>query len=391
MPQQKSKIILAIETSCDETSIAVLKVMGDKKEPHFEILSNIVSSQITVHAPWGGVVPNLAKREHERNLVPVLLRALKEAKLEISNSKLLISKKNITSILEREAELREQFLKNILPLAAPKIDAIAVTHGPGLEPALWVGINFAKALAHLWQKPLIPVNHMEGHVFSALIRGKEFSISNLQFPMLALLISGGHTELVLIKKLLQYKYLGGTRDDAVGEAFDKVAKMLGLGYPGGPLISKFATQSKILNQKSEIILPRPMLHSPDLDFSFSGLKTSVLYKLKELGKISVATRNAFCKEFENAAIDVLVVKTIRAAEKFKPKTIILGGGVSANSALRDRLLETVPQKLPEVKLILPEIKYTGDNAAMIAVAAYFNLKKTKKSAARITAQGTLSL
>ncbi|MBI5742346.1 MAG: tRNA (adenosine(37)-N6)-threonylcarbamoyltransferase complex transferase subunit TsaD [Candidatus Niyogibacteria bacterium] len=399
--------ILAIETSCDETGVAIIEASDAKTAPNFKILANIVASQIAVHAPWGGVVPNLAKREHERNLVPVLLEALERA--EIKNKELGITgmlggekrkaksekqQLKIKKILEREQELQKEFFEKILPLAAPEgIDAIAVTHGPGLEPALWVGVNFARALATLWNKPLVPVNHMEGHIFSFLLSLKTKNLKlKTFFPAIALLISGGHTELVLVKGPTQYKYLGGTRDDAVGEAFDKVAKLLGLGYPGGPLVSKLAASATPTKGSPRgIIFPRPMLHSPDLDFSFSGLKTSVLYKVRELKNLDEKIKAAICREFEDAALDVLIHKTLRAAEKYRPRSIILGGGVSANSALRARLTKTVRAKLPAVKLILPELKFTGDNAAMIAVATYFNLKKAKRPSAKITAQGTLNL
>src|SRR3989338_5665024 len=210
--------ILAIETSCDETAIAVLEGLGSrgKGQEKFKVLSNIVLSQIKIHKPFGGVVPNLAKREHQKNLPIVLKRALKES-----------------------------------GISRLKIDAIAVTHGPGLEPALWMGINFAQELAQNWKKPLITVNHLEGHIYASWL-----SERIPEFPLLALIVSGGHTELVLMKKHLDYKILGETRDDATGEAFDKVARMLKLGYPGGPEISKMAEKYK---DKNKITFPRPML------------------------------------------------------------------------------------------------------------------------------------
>ena len=203
--------ILAIETSCDETAIAILEIKKTGSKTGFRILSNIVSSQMKLHAKWGGVVPSLAKREHIKNLPIVLKKALKEA-----------------------------------DLLKPNVNLIAVTNGPGLEPALWTGINFAKELAEKWGKPLIGVNHLEGHLFSVFLKeNREFQISNFQFPIIALLVSGGHTQLVLVKDLLKYKILGETRDDAAGEAFDKVARMLNLGYPGGPAIAKTAFQYKV--------------------------------------------------------------------------------------------------------------------------------------------------
>jgi N6-L-threonylcarbamoyladenine synthase len=352
-------IILAIETSCDETAIAVLK--ANKKK--FEILSNIVASQIKIHAPWGGVVPNLAKREHIKNLPIVLKKSLAQAKI---NPK--------------------------------KIDLMAVTVGPGLEPSLWTGINFAKELAKKWHKPLIGINHLEGHIFSVFLKEKSF-----KFPAMALLVSGGHTELVLIKDWLKYKVIGQTRDDAAGEAFDKVAKMLGLPYPGGPEVAKMAERFKFQDSSFKISLPRPMINSKDYDFSFSGLKTAVLYLLKDLraGKfgsriISLDVRdkgNQFpspliaqiCAEFQQAVIDVLISKTIRAAKEYKVKTVILGGGVAANKELRKQLGN-------KTNLLLPEIKFTTDNAAMIAVAAYFRaLKEKVKNSKKLEANGNLTL
>jgi len=365
-------IILAIETSCDETAIAVLKISNGK----FEILSDIVASQIKIHAPWGGVVPNLAKREHERNLPIVLKKALKKA----------------------------GFVNSNFQFSNSKIDLIAVTVGPGLEPALWTGINFAKDLAEKWKKPLVGINHMEGHIFSVLLNSK----NKIIFPALALLVSGGHTELVLISAKggpasgWKYKVIGQTRDDAAGEAFDKVAKMLGLPYPGGPEVAKLASKSDVdatSTSDFKLKLPRPMINSKDYDFSFSGLKTAVLYLLKDLraGKfgsriISLGARDKenqlsrplvaqICREFQQAVIDVLISKTIRAAKEYKTKTVILGGGVAANKELRKQLGN-------KTNLLIPEFKFTTDNAAMIAVAAYFHAKDKLKN---LQANGNLEL
>ncbi|MDP3785318.1 MAG: tRNA (adenosine(37)-N6)-threonylcarbamoyltransferase complex transferase subunit TsaD [bacterium] len=338
--------ILAIETSCDETTIAVLSAEKSKSGVAFSILSNQVASQVKIHAPFGGVVPNLAKREHQRNLPILLKRALKESKL--LNSKI----KNQKS----------------------KIDAVCVTYGPGLEPALWEGIEFAKKLAKKWKVPLVPVNHLEGHIYSALMRAPRFAIhdSNL-FPLLTLIVSGGHTELVFSKKHLDYKILGETLDDAAGEAFDKVARMLGLGYPGGPILSKLAQKG---NPKA-FDFPRPMLHSKDLNFSFSGLKTSVLYKLRELEKISARTKADIAASFQAATVDVLTKKTLDALKQYNPKSVVLGGGVAANDKLREKL----PHKILEINyhtnILLPEKIFTGDNAAMIAVAGYYHFRAKK--------------
>src|SRR3989344_3797169 len=250
--------ILAIETSCDETSVAIVEGKGGLKNPSFEILSNVVLSQIKLHAHWGGVVPMVAKREHQANLIPILGKAMKKSNLLISKSEFLISNSNqipnfklqkIQKILEREPELLERFLKFIPTIKPPKIDAIAVTVGPGLEPALWVGINFAKALAFVWNKPIVAVNHMEGHVVASLLATTSHKVESkklkvVEFPAIALLVSGGHTELVLIKKWGDYKIIGETRDDAAGECFDKAARMLELPYPGGPQIAKQAENFK---------------------------------------------------------------------------------------------------------------------------------------------------
>jgi N6-L-threonylcarbamoyladenine synthase len=372
-------IILAIETSCDETAISVVECSGNFSRPKFNILSNIISSQVKIHAEWGGVVPNLAKREHIKNLPIILKKALKKAKI-----------------------------------GQEKIDLIAVTVGPGLEPALWTGINFATDLSKVWGKPLVGVNHMEGHLLSVLLKEKsnlKSQISKIiKFPAAALLVSGGHTELVLIKDWLKYKIIGQTRDDAAGEAFDKVAKMLGLPYPGGPQIAKLADNHQSPVISNQIKLPRPMINSKDYDFSFSGLKTAVLYLLRDLGAKKSGFRRiprygrpkenqflcddlkiAICREFQQAVIDVLVSKTIKAAEQYKVKTVILGGGVAANKELRKQLKQSI-KKNNALNLILPEIKFTGDNAVMIAIAAYFHaLKKEKTNWKILKANGNLTL
>ncbi len=409
--------ILAIETSCDETSVSVLEIRGSIRRPVFNILSNIVASQVKIHAPWGGVVPNLAKREHQANLTLILKKALKESNLLISNFQFPISKQILTpkyqilnSILEREPELLKKLTPFFKKYKAPEIDLIAVTSGPGLEPALWVGINFAKALAMAWNKPLIPINHMEGHLFSVFLKKNrkknlKFKIENLKFPAVALLVSGGHTQLVLVKNWLKYKLLGETLDDAAGEAFDKVAKMLKLGYPGGPVIAAEAAKSeirnkfKILNSKFKIQLPRPILNSKDYNFSFSGLKTAVLYLLKDLEKKIPDFYNrkdlilAICVEFQQAVIDVLIKKTIRSAQEYKAKTIILGGGVAANKELRLQMAEAVKNLKIVPIFLMPEMEFTGDNAAMIALAAYFHWQKNKKigGISKIAADSNLRL
>lgn len=380
--------ILAIETSCDETSIALIELASGEKQPSFSVLSHIVFSQAKLHAEWGGVVPNLAKREHQKNLVPILLKVLKESGIK---NKELGKRKNgsphssfliLNSILEREPELLKQFSKKIAPLSKPAIDLIAVTQGPGLEPALWVGVNFARVLSFWWDTPLLGINHMEGHVVSALFK-KETSAYNLEpitYPAIALLVSGGHTELVLIKKPLKYEIIGETKDDAAGEAFDKVAKMMKLPYPGGPQISKLALEGS----PTAYAFPRPMMRSPDYDFSFSGLKTSVLYTIRDiLGRtnkkiLSIKIKRDIAASFQAAVTDVLTSKTLRAVRQYKAKSLILGGGVAANKQLRDSLSESMEKEFPNSKFYIPNSSLTGDNALMIAEVAYFRAKEAKK-------------
>jgi len=275
----------------------------------------------------------------------------------------------------------------------PDIDVIAVTHGPGLEPCLWVGVNFAKALSAVWDVPIVGVNHMEGHVIMSLMQHSKVlqnvRMSDLEFPLLALLISGGHTELVLIKKWGTYQLLGHTLDDAVGEAFDKVARMMHLSYPGGPLISKLARTGNCYT----FAFPRPMIHSSDFNFSFSGLKTAVLYTLRDLKEKNIPyTNNDIAASFEEAVADVLILKTIRALREYKIKTLIVGGGVSANRRLRIRIRRAVDFFNHSVTLALPPARFTGDNAAMIAAAAYLHaLKKDYRDWRKLKAHATLKL
>ena len=368
-------IILAIETSCDETSVSVLKV----KAGDLNILANIVSSQIKVHRKWGGVVPTLAKREHQKNLVPVSKRALNEAGLlkriknleyRIQDSKL----KKIKEILTREEILYKKTEVFLRKYKKPKVDFIALTTGPGLEPALWVGVNFARALSYFWKVPIIPVNHVEAHIFANFIDRKFRDKGIKNFPILCLSVAGGHTHLVLMRGYGKYRLIGETRDDTAGECFDKVARMLELGYPGGPIISKLAKtgDSKSFN------FPRPMIYAKNYDFSFSGLKTAVLYFLKKQKKEVIRKRkNDICSSFQQAVIDTLVFKTIRAAKQFKARNIMLSGGVAANKELRRQLGEKIKKELPDVNYIMPDIKFCTDNAVMVAITAYFKLKTDK--------------
>ncbi|MEA3399475.1 MAG: tRNA (adenosine(37)-N6)-threonylcarbamoyltransferase complex transferase subunit TsaD [Patescibacteria group bacterium] len=344
--------ILAIETSCDDTAIAVIQTKNGKK---FKVLSNLVMTQ-DIHNQYGGVFPKMAKREHAKNILPLFKKALKQAKEYKKQNN------NLTTEVEREPELTKNLNKFIQSIKKPDIDLITVTTGPGLELTLWVGINFAKAINEVWNIPIIPVNHMEGHIFSIFPKKKKFKIRKVKFPIISLLISGGHTELVLIEDWGKYKVIGKTKDDAVGEAFDKVARMLDLPYPGGPEISKLAQKTKSPNFK----LPRPMIQIDNFDFSFSGLKTAVLYKLKEKN----IKKDEMAKEFEDAVVEVLVHKTKKAIKKYNAKTLIVGGGVSANQKLQKEL------KKLNIEVHLPPKGLSTDNALMIALAGYFNQKNS---------------
>lgn len=320
--------LLAIETSCDETAAAVILLDGES----VSVLSSAVSSQAELHAAWGGVVPNLAAREHVKNIIPIIESALREAS----------TKPN-------------------------EIDCIAVTQGPGLIPALLVGVSAAKTLALAWKKPLLGVNHLEGHIYANLFTpGAELS-----FPLLALIVSGGHTQLVLMQDHFTYELLGETDDDAAGEAFDKVAKMLGLPYPGGPEIGKRADAYRTsVEREPAKKFPRPMLGTDDYRFSFSGLKTAVLYSLKKESSETLASPEfiaAASHEFQEAVVDTLVGKTERAIREFQPKTLVIAGGVSANARLRERM-ESMVAEYPDCQFLMPPFQYSLDNAAMIGAA-----------------------
>jgi N6-L-threonylcarbamoyladenine synthase len=355
--------ILAIETSCDETSLALVSMVDER----FTIEKNITSSQAAKHAQYGGVVPEVAAREHAAWIFPIM------NELGVSHD-------------------------------GNGIDAIAVTAGPGLVPALRVGVELGKTLAWAWHKPLVSVNHLEGHIYSVwLPRGAEIASSPLDklgaprndtpgFPALCLLVSGGHTELILMQGHGQYELLGMTRDDAAGEAFDKVAKLLGLPYPGGPEISKAAREG----DPAAVNFPRPMIDSDDFDFSFSGLKTAVRVYLENTplpsgpppfqGGARGGYHANVAASFQQAVVDTLVAKTLKAAESTKPVSIILSGGVSANRLLRETLSDAIQSRFSgvsdgapavaeamagrkaPVKFYCPDLSLTGDNAAMIGAA-----------------------
>ncbi len=472
-----SPLILAIESSCDETAAAVIGVGKDGSRiksgmTGFRpvILSNVVSSQIDLHAKTGGVVPEVASRAHMEAITPVIVQALLQAKNQ--NAKCKMQNKGNGSIITPHPnplpvkrgdgtfntpspfqgegwgegsnfQESQDYLKN-------EITHIAVTAGPGLIGSLLIGFNAAKSIAYVLDKPIIPVNHIEGHIYSALsgvnvegrrskVEGRDektldlgpLALDEPKFPILALVVSGGHTSLVLMKGHDQYETLGQTLDDAAGEAFDKVAKLLSLGYPGGPIISKLAeqfrndpkgesaqgprpkaeggkdvasahsisTQGDLSLSKvglkppalSKLVLPRPIINNGTFNFSFSGLKTAVLLEVKrrislklprplgegrgegldDIDKAEIATA------FEDAVVDVLVTKTMRAVEQFTPKTVVLAGGVAANKHLRSKL--KVESEKSKVDFLVPPIALTGDNAAMIGLAAYYHVLRNNVS------------
>ncbi len=319
-----SKVILGIESSCDDTSAAVIR---DRV-----LLSNVIASQ-QVHKDYGGVVPELASRAHEQNIVPVVSRAL-----------------------------------DLAGISAEDLDAIAFTRGPGLLGSLLVGTSFAKALGLSLGKPIVMVNHLQGHILANFIRQEGKPVDEPSFPYLCLLVSGGNSQIVRVDSPLTFTILGQTIDDAVGEAFDKCAKMLGLGYPGGPVIDRLASQG----DPSRFTFAKP--HIPGLDYSFSGVKTSLLYFVRD----QVAADPDFlqnnkedlCASFQKTLIDILMDKLVKAARQTGIRQITIGGGVSANSGLRSRLVEEGRRR--GWKTWLPEFKFTTDNAAMIAIAGYFH-------------------
>lgn len=365
-------IILGIETSCDETAVSIVEALGTLTSPSFSVRGNGLFSQVALHAEYGGVYPNLAKREHIKNLPPLLHKALSDAgMLALSTTPISEDRlKKAQEILSKERGLFELFKETLEHITPPAIDMIAVTAGPGLEPALWVGISFAQALGAIWNIPVLPTNHMEGHIASVLLHNEHTRSSEISFPALALLISGGHTELINMNTWGAYKKIGQTRDDAVGEAFDKVARMLALPYPGGPEVSKRAQHAREHNIPHTFSLPRPMIHSQDFDFSFSGLKTSVLYTLRDHPTLTPDERDDLCREFEQAVTDVLIHKTARALRETHAHTLIIAGGVIANTYIREAFINLIKQDFPDCTLFVPEKTMATDNAVMIAAAGY---------------------
>lgn len=390
--------VLGIETSCDETALAVLSQLSSA-DPLAEakIISNLVSSQTSVHRPWGGVVPNLARREHQKNLVPLLEKALFRAGAANLQRRWRISsleKEVIRETLWREEKLKRSVKSMLRRHGKPDIDLIAVTVGPGLEPALWTGVNLASALSRIWEIPVVPVDHIEAHILANWLSDKR---PPREWPMVALVVSGGHTELVLMQNEGSYQIIGQTRDDAAGECFDKTARILGLGYPGGPAISRQAErwrsieQSKVPSEIKKISFPRPMLNTPGHDFSFSGLKTAVLYHHRQ--QSTDIQNNQFyipksSAEIENAINDVLIAKTLKAAEKHQAKTILVGGGVAANRSLRERMIKEFAKQGGRV--FIPLVEMCTDNAAAIALTGLVHSKKAVLSG-RIKVNANLNL
>ncbi len=315
--------ILGIETSCDETSCAVIKNGR-------QVLSNIVASQMEIHKKYGGVVPEIASREHMKNIFITCQEALSSAKIPLK-----------------------------------KISAIAVVNGPGLKGSLLVGLSFAKAVAFALNKPLIGVNHIEAHIYANLLNEKQIAL-----PFISLIVSGGHTSLILVRDIGEISIIGKTRDDAAGEAFDKIAKYLDLGYPGGPIIEKLA----LSGDRNAIRFPRPLTNSGNNDFSFSGLKTAVIYHvLEEKKQMNELKLPDLCASFQQAVIDILLEKSLNALHEYHIDTIVLGGGVTANESLRKAFTQTM--KKNKIEIHFPPKELCTDNAAMVGCTGYYKYIK----------------
>lgn len=385
-------IILSIETSCDETAISLVRADGTFPDATYTLLGNALFSQIDIHREFGGVFPNVAKREHIKTIVPMFEKALHEAALPNTGTFSASSEKReeLSTLLFREEGLADALITSLEKSGVPLIDLIAVTSGPGLEPALWVGVNFAKALALLLNIPVVPTNHMDGHVMSSLFDGER--IPTITFPALALLISGGHTEMVRMDNFDTYSLVGQTRDDAVGEAFDKVARMIGLPYPGGPEIGRLAKEARKRNLPEYAKLPRPMIDSKDFDFSFSGLKTAVR-TVVERQELTDDEKSALARDFEDAVTAVLVKKVSRAIEEYGIATLILGGGVTANEYIRAAFQKLTEYDFPDVALYIPERALSTDNSIMIALAGHARVTDALSPTAvqSLRADGNLSL
>ena len=368
--------ILSIETSCDETAVSLVRADGDFPHARYEVLGNALRSQINLHRTYGGVFPNLAKRDHAAIIVQLMIDALRDASMLKNEPQQLSTdtREQLTTLLDREPGLAAQLLAFHETYGVPAVDAIAVTVGPGLEPALWVGVNFARALAALWNVPVIPTNHLEGHILASLYADNR--LPELSFPAIALLLSGGHTEFILMRTWNTYEKIGQTRDDAVGEAFDKVARLLSLPYPGGPEISKLADEARTHEYPRTLELTRPMLDSGDLDVSFSGIKTAVRYAVQDK-ELTHEERAAIAREFEDAVTEVLIAKARDAINEFTAHTFIIGGGVSANRFIRDSFTATLTREFPDLALYIPHPSLTTDNSVMIALAGHAHLHAAK--------------
>lgn len=325
--------ILAIESSCDETSVSIIKNGYDE-------IGTVVLSQMDTHANYGGVVPEIASRMHIENITLVIEECLKKCNMDING-----------------------------------ITGIAITYGPGLIGSLMIGVQAAKALSFVYRKPLIPVHHIAGHIYANNL------VERMQFPLIALVVSGGHTELIYMEKDYSFKKIGGTLDDAVGEAYDKVARILGLNYPGGPLVDKLAHVGK-----DTYNLPIP-LNDDTFNFSFSGLKSAVInlsHNEKQKGNDIIVENLA--TSFQNRVVDVLVKKTIKAMEEYKVQNLIVAGGVSANQGLRQKITDECERK--GYHLTIPNLKYCTDNAAMIGAAGYFAYKEGRRADLSLNAKAS---
>jgi N6-L-threonylcarbamoyladenine synthase len=319
--------VLAIESTCDETAAAVVENCG----AGVKVISNVVASSVLIHEKYGGIVPEVAAREQIKSIVPVIMEAVGEEK--------------------------------------ENIQAVAVSYGPGLMGSLLVGVESAKALAWAWQKPLLAVNHMAGHVFANWLVD-ESTQAVPEFPAVGLVVSGGHTDIVLMKSIKDWQWIGGTRDDAVGEAFDKTARLLGLPYPGGPEIQKAVdrvTQEIKDKYHTVLKLPRPMLNDEGLEMSFSGLKAAVAKKVEENKNMEDEKRDCLAWEFSEAVVEILIKKTLKAVEVYRPKSVLMAGGVAANKQLREGLRQAV-ESVAGVKFFCPELRFCSDNAVMVGAA-----------------------
>ena len=389
-------ILLAIETSCDETAVAIVK-RARGKNVRFEILSHKVLSQIDLHKEYGGVFPALAKREHAKALTQLIAECLEEADLLVERTNTFhlpnATRKKLELLLEREPEMLAAMKVLFEGIQKPAIDALAVTQGPGLEPALWVGINGTQALHLVWDIDIYPINHMEGHVIASILNNDAgiYEIPEITFPACALLISGGHTEIVRIPKLRSYKVIGKTKDDAVGEAFDKAARMLDLPYPGGPEISRLAEHARKegLLTREDLRLPRPMLTSGDLNFSCSGLKTAVLTRVNKNKPLDDITKRMLALEFENSITDVIVSKVKQAMYETRAQTLIVGGGVSANTHIRFALKELADNE--GFTLFVPDKNLSTDNALMIASTGLLHMAHEETPKVKLRANGSWSI